>query len=66
VAKELKKRGWMFNKKFNTFFQLQGNAKNRTDDLIEGKFKFFDYEQDWIIRQKKDFKFDLKFLDNID
>jgi CCR4-NOT transcriptional regulation complex NOT5 subunit len=66
AAKELKKRGWMYNKKFYTFFQLQGTPKNKTDDFVEGKFKFFDFEDGWLIRQKKDWVFEFKYLDNIE
>ncbi len=62
VAQELSKRGWMYHNKFHTFFQLQGAAKTKTDEYLEGKFKFF-YESDWIVRQKKDFKFEMKYLD---
>ncbi len=56
----------MYHKKFFTFFQLQGQPKNKSDEFLEGKFKFFDFEEDWILRQKKDFKFEFKYLDNID
>lgn len=62
VAQELTKRGWMYHNKFNTFFQLQGVAKTKNEEVLEGKFKFF-YENDWIVRQKKDFKFELKYLE---
>lgn len=58
VFLQLQKKGWMFNTKFNTFFQLQGPPKSTTNEYIEGKFKYFDYELDWMIRQKKDFKFE--------
>lgn len=66
AAKELKKRGWMYNKKFYTFFQLQSEPKNKTEEFVEGKFRYFDFEDDWMIRPKKDFKFDLKYLENIE
>jgi CCR4-NOT transcriptional regulation complex NOT5 subunit len=56
----------MYNKKFFTFFQLQGNPKTKNDEFLEGKFKYFDYEEDWMVRQKREFKFEFKFLDNID
>ena len=56
----------MYNKKFFTFFQLQGAPKNKTEEYVEGKFKFFDFEEDWILRQKKDYKFEYKMLENID
>jgi CCR4-NOT transcription complex subunit 3 len=66
AAKELKKKGWMYHNKFFTFFQLQGPPRNKSDDFVEGKFKFFDFEEDWMIRMKKDFKFEFKYLDNIE
>ena len=64
AIKELKKRGWKFHNKFSTFFLLQGEPKTENKDYIEGKFKFFDFEQDWVIRTKKDFKFELAYSDN--
>ena len=63
VLRELQKRGWMLHTQYNTFFQLQGTPKNKTQDYLEGKFKFFDYEQEWMIRQKKEFKFEFKYLE---
>ena len=57
--KQLLEKGWMFHKEYSTFFQLIGMPKNRNEELIEGKFKYFDHEQDWMSRQKKEFKFDL-------
>ena len=66
ATKELKRRGWMYHNKFNTFFQLQGTPKKQSDEFLEGKFKFFDFEEDWMIRMKKDFKFEFKYLDNIE
>lgn len=56
----------MYHKKFLTFFQLQGEPKVQTEDFVEGKFKFFDFEEDWMHRQKKDFRFEFKFLENLD
>jgi len=64
--KELKRRGWLYHKRFLTFFQLQGTPKNQTEEILEGKFKFFDFEDGWIIRYKKDWQFELKYLENID
>ena len=66
AIEELRERGWKFHNKFSTFFQLQGNAKAENNDFIEGKFKFFDFEQDWVMRTKKEFKFELAYLDNIE
>lgn len=66
AAKELHRRGWMYNKKFHTFFQLQEPPKNKTEEFIEGKFRYFDYEEGWMSRPKKDYKFDYQMLENID
>jgi CCR4-NOT transcriptional regulation complex NOT5 subunit len=66
AAKELNKRGWMYNKKFFTFFQLQGPPKTKTDEYVEGKFKYFDFEEGWVTRPKKDYKFEYQMLENID
>ena len=46
ALRELQKRGWMLDTQYNTFFQLQGPPKNKTNDFLEGKFKFFDYEKE--------------------
>jgi CCR4-NOT transcriptional regulation complex NOT5 subunit len=56
----------MYHTKFFTFFQLQGPPKKQSEDTLEGKFKFFDFEEDWMVRMKKDFKFELKYLDNME
>ncbi len=64
AIKELRERGWKFHNKFSTFFHLQGNPKAENNEFIEGKFKFFDFEQDWVIRTKKEFKFELTYLDD--
>jgi CCR4-NOT transcriptional regulation complex NOT5 subunit len=66
VGKELNKRGWMYNKKFQTFFQLQGAPKNKTDEFIEGRFRFFDFEDGWQLRFKKDYKFEFQMLEKMD
>lgn len=63
ALRELQKRGWMLHTQYNTFFQLQGPPKNKTNDFLEGKFKFFDYEKEWMIRQKKEFKFEYSCLE---
>ena len=63
ASRQLQERGWMFHQEYSTFFQLVGAPKNRTEELIEGKFKFIDHESDWSIRIKKEFKFDLNFLE---
>ncbi len=44
AAAELKSRGWMFHTRYLTWFQLQGTPKLHNEERIEGKFKFFDFE----------------------
>lgn len=56
--KQLAKRNWMFNNKYHTFFQLCGNPKSQNEEFIEGKFKYFEHEKEWIVKMKKDFKFE--------
>jgi CCR4-NOT transcriptional regulation complex NOT5 subunit len=56
----------MYHNKFFTFFQLQGPPKIHSEECLEGKFRFFDFEEDWMVRMKKDFKFELKHLDNME
>ena len=56
----------MYNKKFFTFFQLQGMPKNKTEEYVEGKFKFFDFEEGWQLRPKKDYKFEYQMLEKIE
>ena len=63
ALRQLQKRGWMLHTQYNTFVQLQGIPKNKTNEYIEGKFKFFDFEQNWIIRTKQEFKFESKYLE---
>lgn len=66
VGKELSKRGWMYNKKYTTWFILVPPSKNKNDEYIEGKFKFFDFEREWNISIKKDFKFELRYWEKFD
>lgn len=62
--KQLIKRGWMFNNKYNTFFQLVDHPKSQNDEFLEGKFKFFEHEKEWVVKIKKDFKFEYSQLEN--
>jgi len=45
AASELIRRGWVFHTHYKTWFQLQGLPRVQADDRIEGKFKFFDFEE---------------------
>ena len=66
AGKNLSKRGWMFNKKYSTFLEPQKPMKNITEEYLEGKFKFWDFEKDWGFGVKKDFKFELKHLEKFE
>jgi CCR4-NOT transcriptional regulation complex NOT5 subunit len=63
VLRQLQKKGWMYNTKYNMFFQLQGEPKSKTNEYIEGKFRYFEYERDWMIKLKQDYKLELKYLE---
>lgn len=65
--RQLAKKGWMYNKRYGTFFQLQGEAIEQNESSIKGLFKYFDHEKDWrIINKKTPFGFDLKDLKKVD
>lgn len=65
VFKELSKRGWILHSKFKTFFQIHGTPKVKTEEYIEGRFKFFDTEK-WKINFKKEFRFEFKLIEKFD
>ena len=70
VAKELKERGWMFNKKYHTWFHLVSPAKDsqeKDSDIISGTFEYFDVgtSEDWCIRRcTTGFKFEKQYLED--
>lgn len=66
AGKELTKRGWMYSKRYTTWFILTSPPKQKTDEFIEGKFKYWDFEKDWTTAYKKDFKFELKHLEKFE
>ena len=45
VARRLKVLKWMFHKRYQTWFQLVGQAKSQTTDFIEGTFYYFDFDK---------------------
>ena len=60
ARKELIKRDWMYNIKFNSFFKLIGDAKTRNENYIQGTFQLFDHEKQWKVKELNDFKFEIK------
>ncbi|OMJ75512.1 hypothetical protein SteCoe_25327 [Stentor coeruleus] len=64
AAKELKAQGWIYHKKFQTWFQRSGEPKLTAQDREKGTFLYFDYETSWSQRRKADFEFEYSFLEN--
>lgn len=64
AGKELTKREWMFHMKYLTFFKIL-KLKSKNDDVIEGRFKFWDFEN-WKTGIKKEWAFELKQLEKFD
>lgn len=66
AGKELSKRGWMYSKKYTTWFILTSPPKVKTDEYIEGKFKYWDFNNEWTTAVKKDYKFEMKHLEKFE
>lgn len=66
AGKILTKRGWMYSRKYSTWFEPQKPLRNSTNEIMEGKFKYWDFEKDWSTFVKKDFKFELKHWEKFD
>jgi CCR4-NOT transcription complex subunit 3 len=64
AAKELKAKGWIYHKKFQTWFQRSGDPKLTAQDREKGTFLYFDFETAWQQRRKADFEFDYSYLEN--
>lgn len=67
AGEELKKRDWIFNKKYRTWFHRIGNQKeafDRNSQYLLGEFEYFDVGtgEDWCIRKCKSpsFRFDVQ------
>jgi CCR4-NOT transcription complex subunit 3 len=64
AAKELKSKGWLFHKRFQSWFLRQGDPKLSAADREKGSFMYFDYETTWSMKRKNDFEFDYSYLEN--
>lgn len=63
AATELKKKGWRFNKSYSCWFKRQ-KAPVESNDLYEiGNFWFFDFQTNWEKKERKNFKFEYKDLE---
>lgn len=60
-AKELTRRGWVFNTELKQWFLKDvKNIKHLEpeDESLGQNYKYFDYEKTWLVRRKENFKFD--------
>lgn len=72
AARELKRQGWRFHKKYLTWFQRHADPKVSTDEYETGTFIYFDYANEvvrehgsgWCQRIKSEFAFEYRFLED--
>eukprot|EP00755_Sulcionema_specki_P023085 Sspe_Gene.78027::Locus_48796_Transcript_2_2_Confidence_0.667_Length_1736::g.78027::m.78027/K12580/CNOT3, NOT3; CCR4-NOT transcription complex subunit 3 len=64
AARELKKQSWRFHKKYLTWFQRAESPTIVKDDHEQGTYLFFDFEEGWAQRQRKDFIFKYCYLED--
>lgn len=64
AARELKRLSWRFHKKYCAWFKRHEEVKEVADDRETGTYMYFDYEQGWVQRIKKDFSFEFAYLEN--
>lgn len=72
AARELKRQGWRFHKKYLTWFQRHDEPKLSTDEYETGTFIYFDYANvvvhgqgtGWCQRIKSEFVFEYRFLED--
>ncbi|KAI0566813.1 CCR4-NOT complex subunit 2/3/5 [Gracilaria domingensis] len=72
AARELKRQGWRFHKKYLTWFQRHEDPKVSTDEFETGTFIYFDYANvvvrgqgsGWCQRIKSEFAFEYRFLED--
>ena len=64
AARELKRQGWRFHKKYLTWFQRHEEPVSTDHQGERGTYVYFDYETGWCQRIKSDFTFDYYFLED--
>jgi CCR4-NOT transcription complex subunit 3 len=64
AARELKKQGWRFHKKYLTWFQRHEEPIDTGHLSERGTYVYFDYETGWCQRIKQDFTFEYFFLED--
>ena len=65
AGRELKRRQWMFNNKYQTWFHRIGEPTERTKEYEIGKFEYFDNgtNEGWCVRVRSPFKFEYQYLE---
>ncbi|OAG28837.1 CCR4-NOT transcription complex subunit 3 [Nematocida displodere] len=66
AAKELKNYSWRLHTKYMAWFQRLEEPVVLTEEYEQGIYIFFDYEVTWTSRKKENFRFDYKYLEDID
>lgn len=66
AAKELKNYSWRYHTKYMAWFQRLEEPAVITEEYEQGTYIFFDYEVSWSSRKKENFRFDYKYLEDID
>ena len=64
AARQLKKQGWRFHKKYMTWFQRHEEPKVTTEEYEQGTYVYFDYETGWCQRIKSEFTFEYSYLED--
>ena len=66
AGRELKRRQWVFHKKYQTWFHRIGEPSERTETYEIGKFEYFEYgtNEGWCIRVRSPFKFEYRETEN--
>ncbi|KAI5174629.1 CCR4-NOT transcription complex subunit 3 [Nematocida sp. LUAm1] len=65
AAKELKNYSWRFHTKYMAWFQRLEEPAIITEEYEQGTYIFFDYEVSWSNRKKENFRFDYKYLEDV-
>ena len=64
AAKELKRRDWIYHVEFSLWFQHYGPPKLVTAEKEEGSFIYFDFENGWCKKVKKEFTLLRQHIEN--
>ena len=64
AAKELKRLGFRYHTKFHTWFQRHEKPTVTHDQYEQGSYIYFDYENGWCQRVKRDFQFKYSYLED--